>query len=161
MSPIWLGGSAGFSDDKLWDTLGSEVAEKTLTSSFGLAFYSPDANLPGLKIALKEGEATYPGIVLDQSFMFGVQAANFIVQALEDAGSTVPAKVNKAFRDLKFKARDPAIVLPIISGDVHYADNGTLTGTKAIFVQWINGSKHIVFPEDLASAKAVIRTQAK
>jgi ABC-type branched-subunit amino acid transport system substrate-binding protein len=154
--PIWLGGSSGFSDDKLWKTLGNEVAEKTLTRSFGLAFYSPDANLPGLKAALKEGEAAYPGTVLDQSFMFGVQSANFLVRALENAASTDPKKINTAFRALDFKAGDPAIVLPIIAGDAHYAKNGTLAGTSAIFVQWKDGVKHIVFPENVASAKAVI-----
>lgn len=153
--PIWLGGSAGFSDDKLWNTLGKEVAEKTLTRSFGLAFYSPDGRLPGLKLALEQGAKTYPGVVLDQSFMFGVQAAKFVVRALENAGSDEPAKVNEAFRKLSFKAGDPDIVLPIIHGDAHYAENGTLAGTSAIFVQWKDGEKHIVYPEAVASDKPV------
>ncbi|MBN9012100.1 MAG: ABC transporter substrate-binding protein, partial [Rhizobiales bacterium] len=155
-SPIWLGGSAGFSDDKLWGTLGKEVAEKTLTSSFGLAFYSADGKLPGLKDALQKGTAAYPDKVLDQSFMFGVQAARFLVQALENAGTDDPVKVNASFRGLKFKAGDPAIVLPIIPGDVHYAEDGTLAGTSAIFVQWKDGVKHTVYPEAVASAKPII-----
>jgi ABC-type branched-subunit amino acid transport system substrate-binding protein len=155
-SPIWLGGSAGFSDDKLWGTLGKEVAEKTLTSSFGLAFYSADGKLPGLKDALQKGSAAYPDKVIDQSFMFGVQAARFLVRALENAGTDDPVKVNAAFRGLKFKAGDPAIVLPIIPGDVHYAEDGTLAGTSAIFVQWKDGVKHTVYPEAVASAKPII-----
>lgn len=153
--PIWLGGSAGFSDDKLWNTLGKEVAEKTLTRSFGLAFFSPDGALPGLKNALAEGAKAYPGVVLDQSFMFGVQAANFVVRALENAASDDPAKVNTAYRNLNLKAGDPDIVLPFIAGDVRYAQNGTLAGTTAIFVQWQDGKKHIVFPQAVASGKAV------
>ncbi|MGB3865560.1 MAG: ABC transporter substrate-binding protein [Xanthobacteraceae bacterium] len=155
-APIWLGGSAGFSDDKLWDTLGKEVAEKTLTSSFGLAFYSADGKLPGLKDALEKGTAAYPDKILDQSFMFGVQAARFLARALEEAGSDDPVKVNAAFRALKFKAGDPAIVLPIIPGDVHYGPDGTLAGTSAIFVQWKDGKKHTVYPEAVASAPPVI-----
>lgn len=157
-APIWLGGSAGFSDDKLWGTLGKEVAEKTLTSSFGLAFYSADGKLPGLQDALQKGASAFPDKVIDQSFMFGVQAARFLVRALEDAGSDDPVKVNTAFRALKFKAGDPAIVLPIIPGDVHYNADGTLAGTSAIFVQWKDGVKHTVYPEAVASAKPVIES---
>lgn len=154
--PIWLGGSAGFSDDKLWETLGPEVGEKTLTDSLGLAFYSEDGKLPGLKDALAKGRAAYPDKILDQSFMFGVQAARMIVKALENAGSDDPPKVNTAFRALKFKAGDPEIVLPIIPGDVSYSEDGTLAGTSPIFIQWKDGKKHIVYPESVASAKAVI-----
>ena len=154
--PIWIGGSAGFSDDKLWATLGDEVAEKTLTDSFGLAFYSEDGKLPGLKDALEKGKAAYPDKTLDQSFMFGVQAARMIVRALEDAGSDDPVKVNAAFRALKFKAGDPAIVLPIIPGDMRYNEDGTLAGTTPIFVQWRDGRKHIVYPEAVASTTVII-----
>lgn len=154
--PIWIGGSAGFSDDKLWATLGDEVAEKTLTDSFGLAFYSEDGKLPGLKDALEKGKAAYPNKNLDQSFMFGVQAARMMVRALEDAGSDDPVKVNAAFRALKFKAGDPAIVLPIIPGDMRYNEDGTLAGTSPIFVQWKDGRKHIVYPESIASTTVVI-----
>ena len=154
--PIWLGGSAGFSDDKLWETLGAEVAEKTLTDSFGLAFYSEDGKLPGLKDALEKGKAAYPDKTLDQSFMFGVQAARMMVRALEDAGSDDPVKVNAAFRGLKFKAGDPAIVLPIIPGDMRYNEDGTLAGTSPIFIQWKGGRKYIVYPESVASTTAVM-----
>ena len=66
-------------------TLGAEVAARTLTQSFGLAFYSEDGNLPGL-----EGRARHPSAaggdkIVDQSFMFGVQAARMLVRALENA----------------------------------------------------------------------------
>ena len=154
--PIWIGGSAGFSDDKLWTTLGAEVAAKTLTNSFGLAFYSEDGNLPGLKDALAKGRAAYGDKILDQSFMFGVQAARMVVQALEDAGTDDPVKVNAAFRALKFKAGAPEIVLPFIPGDMSFSDNGMLEGTSPIFVQWKDGKKHIVYPESVASVKAII-----
>lgn len=155
--PIWIGGSAGFSDDKLWDTLGDEVAKKTLTDSFGLAFYSGDGNLPGLQDAVAKGKALHGEKALDQSFMFGVQAARMIVRALEDAGTDDPVKVNAAFRALKFKAGAPEIVLPIIPGDMSYNANGTLDGTSPIFVQWIDGKKQIVYPQSVASAKAIIK----
>lgn len=158
-APIWIGGSAGFSDDKLWSTVGPEVAEKTLTDSFGLAFYSEDGNLPGLKDAIARGKAAYPDKIIDQSFMFGVQAARMLVRALEDAGSDDPVKVNAAFRNLKFKAGAPEIVLPIIPGDMSYGADGMLAGTSPIFVQWKNGAKQIVYPESVASAKAVIKGQ--
>ncbi|WP_298279869.1 ABC transporter substrate-binding protein [uncultured Bradyrhizobium sp.] len=155
--PIWIGGSAGFSDDKLWETLGAEVAQKTLTDSFGLAFYSADGKLPGLKDALARGKAAFPDHILDQSFMFGVQAARMLVRAIDIAGVDDPVKINTAFRGLKLKAGDPAIVLPIISGDLSYNENGTLAGTSPIFVQWKDGKKHIVYPESVASEPAVIQ----
>jgi len=155
--PIWIGGSAGFSDDKLWTTVGPEVAGKTLTDSFGLAFYSQDGNLPGLRQALAQGKAAYPDHIIDQSFMFGVQAARMLVEALEDAGSTDPQKVNAAFHALKFKAGAPEIVLPIIPGDMGYDDKGMLTGTSPVFIQWKDGQKHIVYPEAVASGPAIIK----
>jgi ABC-type branched-subunit amino acid transport system substrate-binding protein len=155
--PIWIGGSAGFSDEKLWTTLGPEVAEKTLTKSFGLAFYSSDGNLPGLKQALAQGKVAYPDKILDQSFMFGVQAARMLVRALENAGSDDPVKVNAAFRALKFKAGAPEIVLPIIPGDMSYDADGMLAGTSPIFIQWKDGRKQIVYPEAVASAKAIVK----
>lgn len=154
--PIWLGGSAGFSDDKLWSTLGAEVAEKTLTQSFGLAFYSGDGNLPGLKSALSEAKAAGQDQHVDQSFMFGVQAARMLVRALENAGTDDPVKVNAAFRGLKLKAGAPEIVLPMIPGDTGFGDDGMMQGTSPIFVQWKDGKKQIVYPEAVASAKAII-----
>jgi branched-chain amino acid transport system substrate-binding protein len=157
--PIWIGGSAGFSDDKLWSTLGDDVAKKTLTQSFGLAFFSADGNLPGLKDAVAKGKASYGDKAIDQSFMFGVQAARMIVRALENAGTDDPVKVNAAFRALKFKAGAPEIVLPIIPGDMSYNDKGTLEGTSPIFVQWKDGVKHIVYPESVASSKAIIKSR--
>lgn len=156
--PIWIGGSAGFSDDKLWTTLGPEVAAKTLTHSFGLAFYSEDGKLPGLRDAVAQGKAAYGDKVLDQSFMFGVQAARMIVRALENAGTDDPVKVNAAFRALKIKAGAPEIVLPIIPGDMSYDSNGMLDGTSPIFVQWKDGEKRIVYPESVASAKAIFNS---
>lgn len=156
-NPIWIGGSAGFSDDKLWDALGPEVAGMTLTDSFGLAFYSQDGNLPGLKQALTEGKATYPDHIIDQSFMFGVQSARMLVRALENAGSTDPVKVNAAFHALKFKAGAPEIVLPIIPGDMSYDEKGMLANTSPIFIQWKDGQKHIVYPEAVASGPALIK----
>jgi branched-chain amino acid transport system substrate-binding protein len=155
--PIWLGGSAGFSDDKLWLALSDDVARKTLTNSFGLAFYSEDGGLPGLKEAIRKGREAYPDKVLDQSFMFGVQAAKLIVAALETAGSDDPVKVNTAFRSLNFKAGAPEIVLPFIPGDLRFDATGILEGTSPIFVQWTEGQKHIVYPEAVASEKPVIK----
>ena len=154
--PIWIGGSAGFSDDKLWTTLGAEVAEKTLTQSFGLAFYSEDGNLAGLKDALAKGKAAYGDKILDQSFMFGVQAARMLVRALENAGTDDPVKINAAFHALKFEAGAPEIVLPIIPGAMSFDDKGMLAGTTPIFVQWKDGRKQTVYPEGVASAKPVI-----
>lgn len=157
--PIWIGGSAGFSDDKLWTALGDEVAAKTLTRSFGLAFYSEDANLPGLKDALAKGHAAYSDKILDQSFMFGVQAGRMLVRALENAGADDPVKVNAAFRALNFEAAAPEIVLPFISGAMSFDDKGMLKGTSPIFVQWKDGKKQIVYPDAIASAKAIVNGQ--
>jgi branched-chain amino acid transport system substrate-binding protein len=155
--PIWIGGAAGFSDDKLWSAIGPEVAEKTLTKSFGLAFYAEDGQLPGLKDALAKGRAAYPDKIIDQSFMFGVQGARMLAHALEDAASDEPQKINAAYRALKLKAGAPEIVLPMIPGDTSYDSRGLLVGTTPIFVQWSEGRKRTVYPEAVASAPAVIK----
>ena len=151
--PIWIGGAAGFTDDKLWNALTDEVASKTLSRSFGLAFYSDDATLPGLKSALARGHAAYPNVQLDPSFMFGVQAANLIVKAIENARSDDPAAVNDAFRSLRIPKGSPEIVLPIISGDFSFDKRGVSQGTNPLFVQWAAGKKAIVYPENVASQK--------
>lgn len=151
--PIWIGGAAGFTDDKLWNTLTDQVASKTLTDSFGLAFYSEDAALPGLKSALTRGRAAYPNVQMDPSFVFGVQAANLILKALENAHSDDPAAVNNAFRSLRIPKGSPEIVLPIISGDLSFDKRGVVQGTSPLFVQWAAGKKAIVYPENVASQK--------
>lgn len=154
--PIWIGGAAGFTDDKLWNALTDEVASKTLSRSFGLAFYSEDATLPGLKSALARGRAAYPNVQTDPSFVFGVQAANLIVKALENARSDDPAAVNDAFRSLRIPRGSPEIVLPIISGDFSFDKRGVIQGTNPLFVQWAAGRKAIVYPENIASLKKPI-----
>ena len=151
--PIWIGGSAGFTDDKLWGVLGDEVASRTLTHAFGLAFYSPDANLPGMRDAARRGLAAYPGKVIDQSFMFGAQAGILVARAVAAAGSADPERVNIALHALKFPAKAPEIVLPFIVGDLSFNRNGILEGTSPLFVQWHDGKKAIVFPEAVASAQ--------
>jgi hypothetical protein len=113
----WFG---GLSDDKLWSTLARKLA-KTLTQSFGLTFYSEDGNLPGLKDALAKATAAGGEKIVDQSFMFGVQAARMLVRALENAGTDEPLKVNAAFRALKFEPGAMEIVLPIIPGRMGFA----------------------------------------
>ena len=155
-SPIWLGGSAGFTDDKLWNVLGDEVAEKTLTRSFGLAFFSPDAALPGLQSLLERAHKAYPGKVIDQSFVMGAQAGIFLVHALENAKSTDPKAVNAAFRALKFPAKSPAIVAPFITGDFIFSADGVTQGSSPLFVQWKAGKKAIVYPESVATAAPVL-----
>ncbi|MBX6368892.1 MAG: ABC transporter substrate-binding protein [Rhodospirillales bacterium] len=155
--PIWIGGSAGFSDEKLWNVLTPEVASKTLTDVFGFAFFSDDANLPGMKEAVRRGQAAYPDKPIEQSFMFGAQAATLVAAALEKAGSTDPKKVNAAFRALKFPAGAPEVMLPMMVSGISFNDKGLVEGTSPLFVQWKDGKKHIVYPEAVASAKAIIK----
>jgi branched-chain amino acid transport system substrate-binding protein len=155
--PIWLGGASGFSDDKLWNVLGDEVAQKTLTRSFGLAFYSADANLPGLKSVLERAGRAAPDQVIDQGFMTGAQAAILVVRALEAAGSTEPKAVNEALRKLTLPARSPDIILPFITGDFSFDKDGVPQGATPLFVQWRDRRKVIVFPEAVATAAPLLK----
>ncbi len=154
--PVWIGGASGFSDDKLWGLLGDEVARKTLTASFGLAFFSPDANLPGMRTVIAQAKDQQVQAI-DQNFMFGVQAAYLVVEALEKAGSTDPVAVNTAFRGLRVPARSARLVLPFIVGDLAFDDNGILRLTTPLFVQWREGEKVLVYPPDVATAQPVLR----
>lgn len=155
--PVWIGGSAGFSDDKLWGLLGDEVARKTLTTSFGLAFFTPDADLPGMKAAIAQAKEQDSTRVVDQSIMFGVQAAHLAVEALEKAASTDPVAVNTAFRALHLPARSAKLVLPFIVGDLAFDENGLLRQTSPLFVQWRDGAKVLVYPAEVASAQPVLK----
>lgn len=154
--PVWIGGSAGFSDDKLWGLLGDEVGRKTLTSSFGLAFFSPDAALPGMQTVIGQAKEEQTRVI-DQSFMFGVQAAYLAVEAFEKAASADPVAVNTAFRGISLPARSPKVVLPFITGDLAFDENGLLRQTSSLFVQWRDGQKALVYPPDVASAQPVLR----
>ncbi len=151
-----IGGAAGFTDDKLWNALTDEVASKTLSRSFGLAFYSEDATLPGMKSALARGRAAYPNVQMDPGFLFGVQAAKLLVMALENARSDEPGAVNDAFRSLRIPKGSPEIVLPIISGDFSFDKRGSSQGTSPVFVQWAAGRKAIVYPDNVASLKKLL-----
>ncbi len=44
----------------------------------------------------------------------------------------------------------------MIPGDTGFGDDGMMQGTSPIFVQWKDGKKQIVYPEAVASAKAII-----
>ncbi|HYD71133.1 ABC transporter substrate-binding protein [Azospirillum sp.] len=154
--PVWIGGSAGFSDDKLWGLVGDEVARKTLTASFGLAFFSADAALPGMQTAIAQAKEQQTRVI-DQSVMFGVQAAHLAVEAFEKAASADAAAVNAAFRALRVPARSAKHVLPFISGDVAFDENGLLRQTTPLFVQWRNGEKVLVYPPEVASAQPILK----
>lgn len=151
-SPLWIGGSAGFTDDRLWTMLGDPVARETLAPSFGLAFYDSQANLPGLRRLLDEVHRQDPKKVVEQGFITGTQSAYVLLRALDAAGGTDAEAVNRAVANVSIEPGSSELVLPMFSTGLSF-DNGIPVDPQPLFVQWADGGKKIVFPAGQANAQ--------
>lgn len=155
--PVWFGGIAGFTDDRLWGVVTPEVGQKTLTKALGLSLFSDDAKLPAMQELKKRVKAQKADAVFDQAFVVGAQGTLAALKAIETAKNAEPQAIAKAIRAMRVAKGDPAIVLPIIVGDMYFDDKGVVRQTSPLIVQWHEGAKRIVYPEAIASAPATLK----
>ncbi len=84
--PIWIGGSDAFSNDRLWELLGDDVAKGALGGrTFALAQFDNGVQTPGVKWLVNAASASgLKPAEVDQAMAAGAQVAWILVQAIEE-----------------------------------------------------------------------------
>jgi len=156
--PIWVGGSASFTDDRLWGTLGEKVARLALgRRTFGLAQFDNAARTPGVKWLTTAARKQKADVIVDQAMAAGAQAAWILVEALERSGATGREEIAQAVKKVRIPATSERVTMPQFTNGVAFEPSGKPLGPVALFVQWKDGVKEIVYPEGLKTADIKIK----
>ena len=148
--PIWVGGSASFTDDRMWSTLGDKIARPALgPRTFGLAQFDNGARTPGVKWLNVAARKEKADVVVDQSMAAGAQAAWILVEALERSGATAPEEIAQAVKKVRIPATSERVTMPQFTDGITFEPSGKPKDPVALFVQWKDGAKEIVYPEAL------------
>ena len=156
--PIWVGGSSSFTDDRMWSTLGDKIARVALGGprSFGLAQFDNGAPTPGVKWLDAAARKQKPGVVVDQGMAAGAQAAWILVDALRHLKRAAPATIIAAIKRVHIPANSQEVTMPQFTNGIAFAPSGKPRHPVALFVQWKNGAKKIVYPEALKTAAVAL-----
>jgi hypothetical protein len=156
--PIWVGGSASFTDDRMWTTLGDKVARPALgRRTFGLAQFDNGAKTPGVKWLATAARKQKADVIVDQAMAAGAQAAWILVEALERSGATGREEIAQAVKKVRIPATSERVTMPQFTKGVAFEPSGKPQDPVALFVQWKDGVKQIVFPDGLKTADVKIR----
>ena len=151
--PIWIGGSDAFSNDRLWELLGDDIAKGALGGrTFALAQFDNGVQTPGVKwLAGAAAAAGFKPTEVDQAMAAGAQVAWILVQAMEDSKATDPVKLAAAVRNVKMAPSDPHVVMPQFANGVAFEPNGQPARPVALFEHWDAGKKTVVYPASIAT----------
>lgn len=156
--PIWVGGSASFTDDRMWSTLGDKVARPALgRRTFGLAQFDNSAKTPGVKWLTTAARKQKADVVIDQAMAAGAQAAWILVDALERTGATGREEIAQAVKKVRIPATSERVTMPQFTSGVAFEPSGKPLGPVALFVQWQDGNKQIVFPDTLKNGDVKVK----
>jgi ABC-type branched-subunit amino acid transport system substrate-binding protein len=156
--PIWVGGSASFTDDRLWGTLGDKIARPALgRRTFGLAQFDNAAKTPGVKWLTAAAKKQKADVIVDQAMAAGAQAAWILVEALERSGATGRDEIAQAVKKVRIPATSERVTMPQFTNGVAFEPSGKPMGPVALFVQWKDGAKQIVYPEALRTADVKLK----
>ena len=156
--PIWVGGSASFTDDRMWTTLGEKVARPALNRrTFGLAQFDNGAKTPGVKWLTAAARKQKADVIVDQAMAAGAQAAWILVEALERSSATVREELAQAVKKVRIPASSERVTMPQFTNGVAFEPSGKPMAPVALFVQWKDGAKQIVYPEALKTADVNIK----
>lgn len=148
--PLWVGGTAGYTDPGLWDKLGDEVAAATIgTNLGGLTGYSPSEKLAAANALIERARARGVTIPLGFNFVVAAQSAQIIAEALEKAGNDDVQALEEALSTLVIPVGDPRLYLPKQEG-IAFNEGGTLKDQTGLIVQWDAGKQVVVWPEAYA-----------
>jgi branched-chain amino acid transport system substrate-binding protein len=117
---------------------------KTAEFAYGLSAWEPSLPYPGVKefVAAYEKEFNKAPSFHAAGAYAGCQ---LLVEAARQAGSLDPDKLREQLLKLKTKT---------IFADYAVDERGFQTANNGLFVQWQDGAKVVVWPTELASAKA-------
>lgn len=158
--PVMIGGIGSYTDDKLWGRVGGgEVAKKALMGPvFGAAWvelkdpYGPfqdfikKVRAKGLKLGGKDGHEP-------NWFTLGAQGAIVVKLALERTGSTDPAALNKTLKAMKLWRGSSDMICPTFDPILEWDADGKPLNATMREVQWYDGKKKFIYPENIAEAK--------
>lgn len=151
--PLWMGGSDAFSNDRLWQILGDDVAKAALAGhTFALAQFDKSVKTPGVQwLDGAAAEAGYKPIDIDQAMAAGAQAAWVLVQALEDAKSADPAVIGTAVHHVKLAADNSRVTMPQFANGLAFEESGKPSRPAPLFEHWENGRKIVIYPTKIAT----------
>ena len=151
--PIWIGGSDAFSNDRLWELLGDDVAKGALGGrTFALAQFDNGVQTPGVKWLVNAALASgLKPTEVDQAMAAGAQVAWVLVQAIEDSATIDPVKLAAAVRNVKLAASDPRVVMPQFANGLAFEPGGQPSNPVALFEHWDAGKKSVVYPASIST----------
>lgn len=149
---LYMGGTGGYADQNVWDSLGDDVARETLArNAFAMATFSSNNDLPSLQQLLTDAEAADLGIPIGEHFVKGAQAAWIVKALLEEAGSTDPQDLLDAFATIEIPADSDQLYLARPGGITFDPETRFMEDPTAIIVQWNpDGTQSVVWPEEFA-----------
>ncbi len=156
--PLWIGGSASFTDDRLWTTLGDKIARPALSGrTYGLAQFDNAARTPGVKWLVTAARKQKADVIVDQAMAAGAQAAWILVEALERSGATQREEISAAVKKVRIPATSERVSMPQFSSGVAFEPTGRPQGPVALFVHWKDGAKEIVYPDALKTGEVKLK----
>lgn len=154
--PLWVGGTAGYTDPGLWNKLGPQVAAATIGNNVGgLTGYSPSDKLAAANALIARARARGVTIPLGFNFVAAAQSAQVLAAGLEKAGSADVAAVEKALHSLVIPVGDPRLYLPKLR-ELSFNEGGTLKDQTGLIIQWDAGRQVVVWPDAFAERAPVV-----
>lgn len=143
--PLVIGVTAGFALPSFVSNLGP-VADKW----FIVAGWNPD--IPGAKGLADKYKAKY-NVDMNEHATLAYQVVLVLKEALENAKSTDPEKINEALRKLKVLP-GPSMVMPYAT--IEFDDAGQNPSARELMLQVQNGKVVTIWPDKYATSKAQI-----
>ena len=150
---VFVGGSATFSDESMWQELGPEVAGSVLPRNlFPMTGFSESATAPAVQRLVKElREAKLQRNPVGMGAVQGAQAARIVQRVLEAAGSTDPQRILAAFRKVNIRPGDPDLYL-LKAGGLSFNEERVLDDARGVVVQWTpDRRQEILWPPQFAT----------
>lgn len=143
--PVVIGVTAGFALPSFVSNLGP-VADKW----FIVAGWNPD--IPGAKGLADKYKAKF-NVDMNEHATLAYQVVLVLKEALENAKSTDPEKINEALRKLKLLP-GPSMVMPYAT--IEFDEAGQNPSARELMLQVQNGKVVTIWPDKYATSKAQI-----
>lgn len=152
---LYVGGTGGYADQSVWDSLGADVAPQVLAkNTFAMTTFSASAKEPALQSLLKEATAANLKVPIGQNFVQGAQAAWVVDEVLENAGSNDSSAILSAFSKVNIPPKSDELYMARPDGISFDPATRFMKNPTAIVVQWnADGTQDVVWPQELAAHK--------
>lgn len=150
---LFVGGTGGYADPHVWESLGDGTAKKVLAkSTFAMSSFSTSAKQEHLQDFLAEVNDADLGVPIGQNFVQGAQAAWVVKELLEAAGDATSEAIYEAFSGVDIPADSDKLYLPKTEGLRFDAETRFMTDVTALIVEWNeDGTQDVVFPKEFAT----------